>query len=267
MIIDGHQHVMLPTTFQLAKMDEAGVDKAVLFTTTPHVERAEKATLKEISREMAVLYNILNGSYTVEERLAKIKEIITELKTAISIAPDRFAGFGTTPLGLSEEETSQWVEDYVVSNSFKGVGEYTPGTIEQMGQLETVFSSLTDFSQLAIWVHTFSPVTSEGIKILMGYCEKYPKIPVIFGHLGGSSWMDVIQFAKDHKNAYIDMSAAFTPLAVRTALTETPEQCLFGSDAPFGEPFLSRQLIEYVSPSEEAARLALGENIARLLQL
>ena len=79
--------------------------------------------------------------------------------------------------------------------------------------------------------------------------------------------MDVIQFAKDHKNAYIDMSAAFTPLEVRTALTETPEQCLFGSDAPFGEPFLSRQLIEYVSPSEEAARLALGENIARLLQL
>lgn len=71
MIIDGHQHVMLPTTFQLTKMDEAGVDKAVLFTTTPHVERAEKATLKEISREMAVLYNILNGSYTVEERLAK----------------------------------------------------------------------------------------------------------------------------------------------------------------------------------------------------
>ena len=128
MIIDGHQHVMLPTTFQLAKMDEAGVDKAVLFTTTPHVEKAEKATLKEISREMAVLYNILNGSYTVEERLAKIKEIITELKTAISVAPDRFAGFGTTPLGLSEKETSQWVEDYVVSNSFKGVGEYTPGS-------------------------------------------------------------------------------------------------------------------------------------------
>ena len=48
MIVDSHQHVMLPTSMQVKKMDDAGVDKAILFTTTPHVERAESATLEAI---------------------------------------------------------------------------------------------------------------------------------------------------------------------------------------------------------------------------
>ena len=33
MIIDSHEHVMLPTTMQIEKLNEAGVDKAILFTT------------------------------------------------------------------------------------------------------------------------------------------------------------------------------------------------------------------------------------------
>ena len=34
MIVDSHQQVMLHTSTQIQKMDDAGVDKAVLFTTT-----------------------------------------------------------------------------------------------------------------------------------------------------------------------------------------------------------------------------------------
>ena len=79
--------------------------------------------------------------------------------------------------------------------------------------------------------------------------------------------MDVIAFAKEHKNAYLDLSATFTPLSVKTALTELPEKCFFSSDAPFGEPILSRELIEFVSPSKEVTNMALGENIANLLNL
>ncbi|WP_449329485.1 amidohydrolase family protein, partial [Selenomonas noxia] len=84
---------------------------------------------------------------------------------------------------------------------------------------------------------------------------------------GGIHWMDAIAFAKNHNNLYLDLSAAFTTLSVKCALTEVPERCLFGSDAPFGAPLLCRQLIEYVSPSAAATEMALGNNIARLLQL
>ena len=155
MIVDSHQHVMLPTSMQIKKMDDARVDKAILFTTTPHVERAATATLDAIGAEMQVLYKLLSGSYSPEARI----------------------------------------------------------------------------------------------------------------HMGGSNWMDVIAFAKEHGQAYLDLSAAFTPLSVKTALTEVPEKCLFGSDAPFGEPQLCRQLIEFVSPSLSVTELALGGNIERLLQI
>ncbi len=50
-------------------------------------------------------------------------------------------------------------------------------------------------------------------------------------------------------------------------LTEVPEKCLFGSDAPFGEPQLCMQLIEFVSPSLSVTELALGGNVERLLQI
>ena len=267
MIVDSHQHVMLPTSMQVKKMDDAGVDKAILFTTTPHVERAESATLAAIGAEMQVLYQLLSGSYSPETRISKMKDTILELNQAIQTAPDRFCGFGPVPLGLSEQATAEWVAEHIAGNGFKGIGEFTPGSETQIEQLEPVFKASEDYHSLPIWVHTFNPVTLNGIKILMGLCRKYPAVPVIFGHMGGSNWMDVIAFAKEHGQAYLDLSAAFTPLSVKTALTEVPEKCLFGSDAPFGEPQLCRQLIEFVSPSHSVTELALGGNIERLLQI
>lgn len=106
MIIDSHEHVMLPTTMQIHTLDEAGVDKAILFTTTPHIERAKSSTLEDINNEMQTLYKVLAGYYTPQERIAKMKETIAELQQAISVVPDRFYGFGPVPLGLTENETS-----------------------------------------------------------------------------------------------------------------------------------------------------------------
>lgn len=267
MIVDSHQHVMLPTTMQIQKMDDAGVDKAVLFTTTPHVEKAATATLDAIVAEMQVLYQLLAGGYSPEARITKMKDTIMELNQAIQLAPDRFLGFGPVPLGLSDKDTAEWVMDCIIGNSFKGIGEFTPGSETQIAQLEPVFKTLTDYHSLPIWVHTFNPVTLNGIKVLMKLCQEYPSVPVIFGHIGGSNWMDVIAFAKDNENVYLDLSAAFTHLSVKTALTEVPEKCLFSSDAPFGEPQLCRQLIEFVSPSTSITEMALGGNIEKLLQI
>lgn len=267
MIIDSHEHVMLPTEIQLKKLDEANIDKAILFTTTPHVERATSSTLEGINTEMQVLYGLLSGNYSYQERIEKMKMTIIELKEAISRAPARFYGFGAVPLGLPDTETEAWIQTYVVNNSFVGIGEFTPGNEKQIEQLEPVFRALTNFPGLPVWVHTFNPVSLTGIKILMELCKKYSSVPVIFGHMGGSNWMEVIAFAKKNRNVYLDLSAAFTTLSVKTALVEVPEQCLFGSDAPFGEPYLVRQLIEYVSPSLEVTKMALGENISNLLDL
>ena len=49
------------------------------------------------------------------------------------------------------------------------------------------------------------------------------------------------------------------------ALVELPEKCLYSSDAPYREPYLYRQLIELISPNQTTAKMALGENIGKLL--
>ena len=265
MVIDSHEHIMFLVKMQLDKMDEAGVDKTVLFCTAPHPEKA--GTLSELEVEMAALNKILAGSNTKEDNISRLKKNIAEVVEAVRTYPDRFLGFGAVPLGMELEETEKWIDTQITSNALYGIGEFTPGSEQQIMQLETVFQALKNTRIYPVWVHTFHPVTIDGIKCLMSLCEKYPGIPVIFGHLGGSNWMDVIAFAKEQGNVYLDLSAAFTPLSVKTALTEMPERCLFGSDAPFGEPKLCRQLIEFVSPATSVTELALGGNIERLLQI
>lgn len=265
MVIDSHEHIMLPTEKQLDKMDKAGVDKVVLFCSAPHPEKAN--SLNELETEMNSLYKVLAGANSKEDNIKRLKTNIEDIVKVIRQYPNRFLGFGSVPLGLTVEETENWIDTLITCNSLYGVGEFTPGNEQQILQLETVFRALKNTRIYPVWVHTFNPVTIGGIRLLMNLCEKYPEIPVIFGHLGGSNWIDVIKFAKDHSNAYLDLSASFASIATRMALTELPERCLYSSDAPYGEPYLYKQLIEFVSPSPQITDMALGDNIAQLLNL
>mgnify|MGYP001025819356 CR=1 FL=1 len=263
MIIDSHEHLMLPIEMQIEKLNQVGVDKAILFSTVPHPERAKN--LAELRGEMNILYKVLAGANNKEANRERMIKNNNELAMQMKKYPERFFGFGAVPLGMSEPETSLWIEENILSNEFKGIGEFTPGSDEQIRQLEVIFQAVNNFSNLPIWVHTFNPVTISGIHILMELCAKYPLVPVIFGHMGGSNWIDVIDFVKSHKYVYLDLSAAFASIATRIAISELPERCLYSSDAPYGEPYLYRQLIEFVSPSQEVANMVLGNNILQLL--
>ena len=109
--IDSIEHVILPTESQVAQLDEAGVDQAVLFTTTPHPERAATATLKDIESEMTVLYKILGATMDIATRSSQMVGIIEEMRRAMGAYPDRFpAAFGPVPLGLDQPHTHEWVE-------------------------------------------------------------------------------------------------------------------------------------------------------------
>lgn len=223
--------------------------------------------MNELESEMNSLYKVLAGANSKEDNISRLKKNITDLVNVIQQYPSRFSGFGSVPLGLTVEETEDWIDTLITANSLYGIGEFTPGNEQQILQLDTVFRALKNTKIYPVWIHTFNPVTMEGIKLLMDLCVKYSEIPVIFGHLGGSNWIDVIKFAKEHSNVYLDLSAAFASIATRMALIELPEKCLFSSDAPYGEPYLYRQLIEFVSPDKKTANLVLGENIAGLLRL
>ena len=263
MVIDSHQHFIIPEELQNQKNEESGIDKAILFSAIPHPERANN--LQEICSEMNVLNSILSGENAQKKSKNLMRDNIQSIQNRIEKYPQKYLGFAPVMLGMSLDETSAWIED-VVKKGFKGLGEFTPGNAEQVSLLETVFRAADQFNKLPIWIHTFSPVTIDGLQILMGLCKKYPKVPTVFGHLGGINWIEAIEFAKTNNQVYLDLSGTFTSLAVKSAISELPNRCLFSSDAPYGEPFLQKRMVEFLSPSRITAEMVLGGNISELLQ-
>ena len=117
MIIDSHEHIMLPTELQLKMMDNAGIDKAILFCSAPHPEKA--TSLNEIETEMAALYKVLAGANSKEANIMRQKKNISDLVSIIKNYPNRFSGFGSVPLGMSLIETQNWLNDYTIETSFQ----------------------------------------------------------------------------------------------------------------------------------------------------
>ena len=56
MVIDSHEHVILPTENQIELMDQSKIDKAILFTTTPHPEQSH--SLQELKQQILSLIHI-----------------------------------------------------------------------------------------------------------------------------------------------------------------------------------------------------------------
>ncbi|WP_019553634.1 amidohydrolase family protein [Propionispira raffinosivorans] len=261
MIIDSHAHVVLPNERQIEWMEEAQIDKTVLFTSVVHPEKA--SSLMEFKKEMGMLYDIINGiKNPIEERLKAIEE----LKSAIKENPQRYIGFGSIPTGLSYEENLSWIEKYIVKNSFYGIGELTPNS-GQVELLEPLFQASRSTGNLPLWVHTFFPLVTQDIKILLDLAKRYPSVSLILGHMGGIHWLDTLVACKDLSNVYIDLSATFTTLALEFAIREFPERVLFSSDAPYTSPLSAKINIETLIKDKGLCQQVLGGNIANLLQI
>lgn len=261
MIIDSHAHVLLPVEKQLAAMDEAGIERTILFSTLVHPEVADD--LDSFKKGMSVLQDIVAGRQNpLAARIASQKEQAEVIKEN----PARFLGFGSVPLGLTLEETARWIEEQVIANGFLGLGEFTLAPT-QVSLLEKVFPAAAELGKLPLWVHTFSPFSLADIKALHSLCKKFPQVPVILGHLGGVHWLETIDLAKATPNIYLDLSATFTIIAPTMAIKEIPERVLFGSDAPYGDPLLVKSMIERITPDKQVREQVLGENIVRLLQM
>ncbi|MDP4146988.1 MAG: amidohydrolase family protein [Bacillota bacterium] len=262
MIIDSHQHVILPTKNQLAMMDNAGIDKTILFATSVHPEKAQN--LASFENELKILQNIISGNASSEKD--RYLKSTTELVEVVKNHPEKFIGFGPVPLCLSFEETSDWIESHIINNNFKGLGEFTlaPG---QIYKLDNIFKLSSAFGNLPLWIHTFNPLTLDDIKQLGILAKKHSNVPVVFGHLGGFNWLTAIHIAKELSNVYLDLSATFSTVQQIFCIKELPEKTFFSSDAPYGEPLLAIESIRYLIKDNYLRELVLGGNIAKLLKL
>ncbi len=262
MIIDGHSHVTLPIEEHIKTMDAAGVDKTVLFSTTFHPEKAKN--FAETKASIEFLGNLLSGKMgsMVERR----KESVFELAEAIHQYPNRYIGFGNVPVGLELKDTLTYVDEVIEKNHLAGMGEFTPGS-GQISILTNIFKASQEFHYLPIWIHAFFPLTAQDIKEIAELAKSYPNTPVILGHLGGNNWMETVDLVKKISNLYLDTSAYYSTLVLKSVINEIPQKCLFGVDGPFGDLQLSKNAIIKLSKTPDVAKAVLGENIAKLLNI
>ncbi|MGW1591927.1 amidohydrolase family protein [Streptomyces sp. NPDC002386] len=242
-------------------LDDAGVDRAVLFGTRPHPERA--TDLQSLRREMAALDEAIGGRATGMEGY---RTAWLELEMALDAHPDRFIGFRSVPLDLTPQRIAEMVDRDVVGHGMRGIGELTPPP-GRADLLEPVMRAAADHSELPVVVHGFAPTTAEDLRALARLATAYPSVPLVISQLGGLNWMDAIQLVRDTPSMFLELSTAGVIFAVRLAIREIPERTLFGSDAPYGDPVLTRATVERVTRSGEVRDRVLGGTAARLLGL
>lgn len=261
LVIDNHSHVTLPLDKHIQLMDEAGIDKTILFSTRVHPEKQN--SVEEIKNEMEKLNSILSGNPLAKKRTEKAAQ---ELYDAIQKYPDRFIGFGAVPLDLKPTEMIYYIEEKIIAKGFVGIGEFTMGS-GQIFKLETIFFASSKTGNLPLWIHAFNPLTLKDIQEIEVLSQKYPAVPVIIGHMGGSNWLETIDIIKRNPNMYLDTSACFSTLALKIVIEELPDKAVFGVDYPYGDMLLARKTIERVCNDNQILAKVLGGNIVKLLKM
>ncbi|MDH6220431.1 amidohydrolase family protein [Streptomyces pseudovenezuelae] len=265
MIIDAHSHVHDPLHVHLSALDDAGVDRSVLFPTRPHPERA--TDLASLRREMSVLDHALGGGGTAGTRGDDGRAAAwRELDEALAAHPDRFLGFGSVRLDRPAAEIAAAVDRDVVARGLHGIGELTPPP-DRADLVEPVLQAAHDHGGLPVVVHGFAPTTAADVRTLVGLAVRYPRVPLVIGQLAGTNWMEAIELARTSPNVYLELSTAGLIFAVRLAIRELPSRTLFGSDAPYGDPVVARTTVERVTQPGEVRERVLGGNLAELLHL
>ena len=184
MIIDGHSHVIIPTERHIRLMDDNGIDKTILFSTSVHPENVSNAN--ELKVEMQKLNDIISGKRNaIDARKASMQE----LRNTINKFPKRFIGFASVPVGLDYNETMNYIENQFMGFNFLGFGEFTLAS-GQTRLLESIFKASSDRKKLPIWIHAFNPLVLSDIKEIAELAKSYSNVPVILGHIGGSNWLE-----------------------------------------------------------------------------
>jgi hypothetical protein len=261
LIIDAHSHVHDPVHSHIALLDEAGVDRAVLFATRPHPERA--TDLASFRHEMSVLHEAIGGQ---GNRPDGHRTAWRELDAALAAYPGRFIGFRSVRLDLPAHQIESDVEREVVGRGFRGIGELTPAP-DGAGAIEPVLRAAADHGGLPVVVHGFAPTTEGDLATLAGLARRYRTVPLVISQLGGMNWLTAVELAKQTPNLYLELSTANLIFAVRLAINEVPDRTLFGSDAPYGDPALARATVERVTRPGELRDRVLGGTLAELLDL
>ncbi len=253
-------------TKHLAQMEQAGIDKTVMF-----------------------LFDV--GLIAGEPEVSIHEQNMTVFRMAEK-HPDKIIPFAS--IDPRREGAKDFVKQCVEEHGAKGLKLHPSAGFnpEERPTLEVIKSIA--HHRLPVVIHTGPSVPPTSSR----YCEPiyldamllaFPEVPVIAAHMGYGYYPQLLSLAQQRPNLYADL-AAWQPVArtnyvefaqvVKTAVNSIgPERILFATDSSFTWPLLSEA--EYVAKfkslttlppepfrlNESDVDLILGGNAARLLKL
>lgn len=282
----GHRY---PDTFSpglvgelLARMDEAGVDRAVMFAVELDPVGYEEFMegWDPYSRSMARL--ILRTVNTPCDEVAKYVELGLE----------RIIGFGSVNPHLSEEEVEARIGE-LKDRGFRGL-KLLP-TIQFFNPADERFDAIFRAAEregLVVVIHSGcdpgpweDPRLSENARprFIGEVAARHPSLRIVMAHMGSYSAMEpglwfeeAMEVAEERHNVYLDTAAVFSERLVKTAVRRAGEdRVLFGSDYPAIGGFCDRSsgmanCVRWAASLDlplSAKKKLLGENASRLLNL
>jgi predicted TIM-barrel fold metal-dependent hydrolase len=261
-ITDVHAHVTLDVPAQLSRARQAGVERTVLMPTSVHPEAAQ--TREELRAEFARLSHVIGGAALPAE---VFRSAIDEVLSAVRAHPGETIGFASVPLDAPATEIRRRVADNLAQEEIAGIGELTPRP-DGARAVGPVLEAVADHGGAApvpVFVHGFLPNTLGDLRTYHELAGRHPSVPLVVGAFGGLNALDLIDLAAQCPNLYIDLANALQTFAVRAAARTVPEQCLFGSNTPYGDVLAARDTVEFSVPDKAVRALILGENFERLL--
>ncbi|MFJ3203015.1 amidohydrolase family protein [Streptomyces sp. NPDC086989] len=259
MIIDFHAHVTVDVPAQLARARQAGVGRTVLQSTRIHPEAP--TTLDGLRAEFARLLAVVGGEAGHED---EFEAAVDELRDAVEAHPGESVALAPVRLDTPADRTRARLDDLLARPGFVGIGELTPAP-GRAHLIEPALAVSADHGGVPVLLHGFAPNTADDLRTYASLAARYRTVPVVVGALGGFNWPELVDLALDTPNLHIDLSSALQVFAVRAAVRELPERCLFGSNTPYGDVVAARHTVEAAVTDPAVRDLVLGSNAARLL--
>jgi predicted TIM-barrel fold metal-dependent hydrolase len=244
MIVDCHTHVgktkfigkVTTAEMVLKMMDEAGVDKAVMFSGTS------------------------TGSATPVEKVAE----------EVGKYPDRLVGFAV--VNPKEHDAPEKLEEAVTKYGLRGLKIHPTFQALPADDELWVYPLIEKAQELKIPVMIHSGEAPYATPWQIGLVAMdFPKVTIIMAHMGLNSlcYTDAaIKMAKRANNLILETAGVVYDAPITKACNEIgSDRIVFGSDAPVNNPIHEIKKIQVAKISEQDKRNILGENIARILGL
>lgn len=266
----------------LARMDEAGVDVAVMFAVELDPEGYEKFMEGWSPHRRSAARMILRTVNTPNEEVARYVEL----------SGGRVVGLGSINPHVGGEELERRVGE-LKDLGFRGI-KLLP-TIQFFNPAEEAYDPLFKAAEregLIVVIHSGcdpgpweDPKLSEAAhpRFIEAVAARHPSLKVVIAHMGSYSalmpglWFEeAMDVAERRMNVYVDTAAVFSRRLVEEAVRRLGEgRVLFGSDYPAIGGFCDRakgmrNCVEWAASLRmptSAKRRVLGENAVELLKL